>query len=129
MRRETRELRSRALTRCSATGPKRRNPSRTGTSAPNPSTVVCDRRAGLYCAYDDDTFNYSCQPLVGAGGPCDDYDSCPDGYYCDVTCVPKLPAGAPCDAYGQCADGLACVDDVCAVPKLTDGDICEGDVT
>jgi hypothetical protein len=99
------------------------------TSASDPPNVVCDRRAGLYCAYDSGTSDYSCQPLVGAGEPCDDFDSCPDGYTCEGTCVPQFPAGAACTAFGQCADGLECVNDVCAVPKLTDGDICEGDVT
>ena len=75
------------------------------------------------------TPNWDLGSLVGAGAPCDDYDACPDGYYCDVTCVPLLSAGAACTAYGQCAEGLACVNDVCAVPKLTDGDMCDGDVT
>ncbi len=94
------------------------------TSDANVALVVCDRRDGLFCDLD----TYTCQPLVGAGERCD-YDDCPDGYYCDGTCVPKLPAGAPCEGYGECSGDLECgADYVCAVSKVTDGDVCEGDV-
>ena len=99
---------------------------RTGYSTSNANTalVVCDRRDGLFCDLD----TYTCAPLVGPGEPCD-YDDCPDGYYCYGTCLPQLPAGSPCESYDACSGDLQCgVDDVCTVSKITDGDICEGDV-
>jgi hypothetical protein len=41
----------------------------------------------------------------------------------------KLPAGSPCESYDACSGDLQCgVDNICAVSKITDGDVCEGDV-
>jgi hypothetical protein len=89
-----------------------------------PELVTCDRRDGLYCDLDTKL----CQALAGAGEPCD-FDACPDGYYCEETCLPQLPEGSPCEFFGQCAAGLECLNDVCVVEKITNGDICEGDLT
>jgi hypothetical protein len=92
------------------------------TSELAPNLGVCDRRDGLFCDY----VTSSCQPLRAAGEACD-FEGCADGLYCDGTCRPKTPAGTACEVYDQCQAGLDCVGAVCASPKLTDGDLCEGD--
>jgi hypothetical protein len=93
------------------------------TSEANPVLVTCDRRNGLFC--DDETS--TCQPLLSPGQACG-YEGCPNSYYCDGTCLPQLPAGSSCQFYGQCAAGLECVNDVCVTAKITNGDLCEGDL-
>jgi hypothetical protein len=93
------------------------------TEEPNPVLTVCDRRRGLSCNYD----TYTCQPVPTAAEPCDGFEGCVDGFYCDGTCLPQLAAGSPCEFYDQCQGDLGCGNGVCAVEKVTDGDLCQGD--
>ncbi len=95
---------------------------------PRGAGVYCDDdddcASTMYCDFDSDT----CQPLVGEGDACSDFNACAPELYCSTTCQPRAVIDESC-ATARCLTGLRCdyTDDVCRFPVEAGGE-CDSDL-
>jgi len=107
-----------------------------GTTDRISTGFICDRGAGVYCAYSQDPAQQKCQALGGAGASCANSSmamSCASAA-CDdaATCEAIVPAGQPCgsDVHASCDTASSCdfsVAPAVCVARLPSGSACAGD--
>jgi hypothetical protein len=64
--------------------------------------ATCYLSDGLYCSF---AVSGTCKALARLGEPCDSYDACMDGSFCDFeagTCKSPQPNGSPCSSSEHC---------------------------
>jgi hypothetical protein len=107
--------------------------------------VLCERRAGLYCAVTPDPAQQACAPLRAGGVACDFSRTCASSrcYNGDNTqgtvtgtCTSLVPAGQPCggsappatacDAASYCLTDITTLAGLC-MPRLPGGSSCDAD--
>ena len=70
-----------------------------------------------------------CKPKVPSGSPCDNWDACAEGTFCDMEgsggCEPTKPDGAACETLGECTSG-DCIDGECGTAPFANPTTCSG---
>jgi len=90
-----------------------------------------DQCASLRCSRVDANTCGVCKATTGAGQECGVYDSCADGFVCDLVpgtysgkCVALVARGDVCNAADFCEAGTGCRDGTCQ-PLQAPGEACE----
>jgi hypothetical protein len=92
-------------------------------NGPPAGAANCYVNDGLHC----DSATWTCQPLVEAGGRCEDSSTCVTSAMCDYTvdqCVPKAAVGAACSYSAECVPNAYCAANTICQPKRSDGQAC-----